>query len=230
MKTQTDADLVGRTRGGDREAYGELVARYQGHVYALAYSLVDNWAEAQDIAQETFIRAYVNLERLREPARFAGWLRRVTFSVAMEWIDHERLTPAGRLEAARELARLHIISLADLSEELGDLVTRSTPNRTSRVEVPGEHPPWETTLQHGDYYAANFAATGDAVSILDWDFLACGDPMWDLACLLKGDLLKEDREGVAIEAVTLAYGEVRPLDSARLTWQLDCFEAYWEKG
>ena len=39
----TDAELVRRTRRGDREAYGELVARYQGHVYGLAYSLVGDW-------------------------------------------------------------------------------------------------------------------------------------------------------------------------------------------
>jgi len=70
MTNATDAELVALTRGGDRDAYGELVARYQGHVYALAYSLADNWAEAQDIAQDTFIRAYMNLEGLREPNRF----------------------------------------------------------------------------------------------------------------------------------------------------------------
>jgi len=54
----SDARLVQRTRSGDKGAYGELAARYQGHVYGLAYSLVDNWAEAQDIAQEAFVRAY----------------------------------------------------------------------------------------------------------------------------------------------------------------------------
>jgi len=69
-----DAELVLRTRSGQKDAYGELVSRYQGHVYGLAYSLVNNWAEAQDIAQETFIRAYTNLEQLREPPRFAAWL------------------------------------------------------------------------------------------------------------------------------------------------------------
>lgn len=78
----TDAELVGLTRGGNREAYGEPVARHQGRVYGLAYSLADNQAEGQDIAQETFIRAYMNLHQLREPDRFAAWLRRVTFSVA----------------------------------------------------------------------------------------------------------------------------------------------------
>lgn len=83
MGQQTDAELVVLTRGGDRDSYSTLVARYQGHVYGLAYSLVDDWAEAQDIAQEAFIRAYVNLDQLQDPTRFAAWLRRVAFSVAM---------------------------------------------------------------------------------------------------------------------------------------------------
>ncbi len=67
MAQPTDAELVERVRSGDREAYGSLVSRYQGHVYGLAYSLVDDWAEAQDIAQDAFVRAYLNLDQLQDP-------------------------------------------------------------------------------------------------------------------------------------------------------------------
>ncbi len=81
-----DAQLVRATRAGQSDAYQELVARYQGHVYGLAYSMVGDWSEAQDIAQETFIRVYANLDQLRDPARFAPWLRRVAFSVTMNWL------------------------------------------------------------------------------------------------------------------------------------------------
>lgn len=86
MTQPTDGKLVKHTLAGNHEAYKELVARYQGHVYGLAYSLVGNWTDAQDIAQETFIRAYANLTQLKDPARFAAWLRRVAFSVAMNWL------------------------------------------------------------------------------------------------------------------------------------------------
>ncbi|HTL28668.1 MAG TPA: sigma-70 family RNA polymerase sigma factor [Tepidisphaeraceae bacterium] len=83
----SDAELVQRVLdSGDAESYGELVRRYQGHVYGLAYSLLGDWAEAQDIAQETFIRAYVNLGQLRDPAKFASWLRRVAFGTCMDWL------------------------------------------------------------------------------------------------------------------------------------------------
>ena len=55
MTQSSDAELVQEVRAGRSEAYGELVTRYQGHVYGLAYSMVGRWEEAQDIAQETFL-------------------------------------------------------------------------------------------------------------------------------------------------------------------------------
>lgn len=91
MTGPEDAELVQRARSGDKNAYGELVTRYHGHVYGLAYSLVGDWANAQDITQEAFIRAYLSLDKLREPAKFAPWLRRVTFGVAMNWLKSAKI-------------------------------------------------------------------------------------------------------------------------------------------
>ncbi len=142
MTNATDAELVGLTRGGDREAYGELVARYQGHVYALAYSLVDNWAEAQDIAQETFIRAYVNLEGLRDPQRFPAWLRRVAFSVAMKWLKTYRPGLFEQLDGRVDLDTLDIPDFrpgpAEVVErrELAEAVQRAVAELPAKYRVP----------------------------------------------------------------------------------------------
>ena len=68
------------------DAFGELVRRYQRMVYALTLSLV-RAADADDVAQEAFLRAFRNLDLLADPARFGVWLRRITFGVA---IDHVR--------------------------------------------------------------------------------------------------------------------------------------------
>jgi len=149
--------------------------------------------------------------------------------LVMEKLAALPFIPVHRAEAARLLARLHTVQLSDLSPELADAVSHSTPNRGRIGEAPGEPPLRETTLQHGDYFSPNLAATPGRVHVLDWDLLALGDPMWDLAFLLKADSVKEDREGVDVEAVTLAYQNVRPFDSARLAWHLDCFEAYWRR-
>ncbi len=108
MADFTDAQLVRRTIDGDGEAYGELVRRYQGHVYALAYSLVGDWDDAQDVAQETFIRAYLNLDQLAQPDRFAAWLRRVSFGVTMNWLKSFRPRLFQRLEGQADLEALEI--------------------------------------------------------------------------------------------------------------------------
>jgi len=87
MQERTDAELVQMVRErGDTAAYGQLIQRYQGHAYGLAYSILGDWAEAQDMAQEAFIRAYVNLHALEKPARFPAWLRRIVFSTCMMWL------------------------------------------------------------------------------------------------------------------------------------------------
>lgn len=104
----TDGELVERTRGGDTDAYAGLVARYQGHVYGLAYSFVGNWEEAQDIAQETFIRAYCHLDQVNDPGRFAPWLRRVAFSVSMNWLQAYRPQLFSQLDGKVDLDTLEI--------------------------------------------------------------------------------------------------------------------------
>ncbi len=87
MPENTDAELVEMVRErGDTDAYGKLITRYQGHAYGLAYSILGDWAEAQDMAQEAFVRAYVNLHALDKPAKFPAWLRRIVFSTCMDWL------------------------------------------------------------------------------------------------------------------------------------------------
>jgi RNA polymerase sigma-70 factor (ECF subfamily) len=81
---RTDAEIVEATLSGSREDFGELVIRYQGYVYGLAYSLLRNWDDAQDTAQEAFIRAYIRLSQLHFPEKFANWIKQITVSLCMD--------------------------------------------------------------------------------------------------------------------------------------------------
>jgi len=138
----TDEQLVRLTREGNADAYGSLVARYQGHVYGLAYSLVENWTEAQDIAQETFIRAYLNLDQLQNPARFAAWLRRVTFSITMNWLRAYRPALFKRLDGQVDLESLDIPDFKpgppEVAEkrELAEVVLRAVSALPPKYRVP----------------------------------------------------------------------------------------------
>jgi RNA polymerase sigma-70 factor (ECF subfamily) len=77
-KKATDEQLVRAALAGDVSAFGTLVERHWNMVAALALSRTADPTEVDDIAQESFLKAYAHLPRLRRPARFAGWLSKIT--------------------------------------------------------------------------------------------------------------------------------------------------------
>ena len=78
--------LVGRAATGDTAAFCELVARYKTYVYAYILPRVGDYHWADDIAQETFIAAFQGLSRMREPAKFAAWLRGIAENMCAMWL------------------------------------------------------------------------------------------------------------------------------------------------
>jgi RNA polymerase sigma factor (sigma-70 family) len=71
--------IVGRARDGDADAFTVLVRRFQDMAVGYGYSLLHDFHLAEDAAQEAFFEAYRTLPKLREPAAFAGWFRRIVF-------------------------------------------------------------------------------------------------------------------------------------------------------
>ena len=85
--TASDEQIVTATLGGDVSSFGIIVERYWDMVTAFALSKVYNTVDAEDIAQESFIKAYSQLHRLRNPSYFAGWLCKIT---AQQCVNHIR--------------------------------------------------------------------------------------------------------------------------------------------
>ena len=77
QKPNEDRQLILATLHGDNSAFGTIVERHWNMVIALALSKIDESAEAEDIAQESFLKAYSHLHNLQNPARFAGWLSKI---------------------------------------------------------------------------------------------------------------------------------------------------------
>jgi RNA polymerase sigma factor (sigma-70 family) len=86
-----DAVLVERSRNGDQDAYAELVTRYQAIAARTAYVITGTAADAEDVAQDAFVKAYYALDRFRAGAPFRPWLLRI---VANEAINRRKA--AGR--------------------------------------------------------------------------------------------------------------------------------------
>ena len=81
MKTRTvsaedfnDAEMVAESLAGNRDAFGQIVARYQSLVCSLAYSATGSLSQSEDLAQETFVAAWKQLADLREPEKLRAWL------------------------------------------------------------------------------------------------------------------------------------------------------------
>lgn len=103
----TDEELVERVRKGETRRFAELVARYQDPVFAMAKRFVGNPGDAEDVAQEAFLRAYRGLEGFEGKARFSTWLYRITWNLCADWLRRRRRSGRGRaasIEDASELA------------------------------------------------------------------------------------------------------------------------------
>ncbi len=82
-----DKHLIAMTLEGNSQPFGEIVERYWNMAVALAISKINDRTAAEDIAQQSFIKAYSNLGKLRNPEYFAGWLAKI---VLQQCVDHLR--------------------------------------------------------------------------------------------------------------------------------------------
>ncbi|WP_161486071.1 RNA polymerase sigma factor [Desulfotomaculum copahuensis] len=86
-----DAQLIGLSRQGDREAFAGLVTRYQQKVFTVALRLLQDREEARDVTQEAFIRAYRNLSRFHTGAAFSPWICAIAVNLARDcWRRRQR--------------------------------------------------------------------------------------------------------------------------------------------
>ena len=83
-ESPTEAQLVAQASKGDKDAYRVLVERYQPRVFAIAYEIVKNREDAEDIAQESFVKAYLSLHSFKGDSSFFTWLYRIVHNMALD--------------------------------------------------------------------------------------------------------------------------------------------------
>ena len=83
----TEKDLIRRAKSGDQDAFGQLVLAHQNKVYTLCVHMVTNREEAEDLAQEAFLKAWRNLDGFLGESSFATWMHRLTTNLCL---DHLR--------------------------------------------------------------------------------------------------------------------------------------------
>ncbi len=86
----TDAELVEKTLQGNKDAFGVLVTKYRGAVHGLAYHITGSFSDAEDLAQEAFIKAYRNLTQIQDKSKFASWLNSLTANLCKSWLRKQK--------------------------------------------------------------------------------------------------------------------------------------------
>jgi RNA polymerase sigma-70 factor (ECF subfamily) len=127
MSEVSDQELVEEVRNGRRQAFTELMHRYQERIYWAARRIVGDHDEAEDVAQETFIKAYLALGDYRGEARFFTWLYRIAYNLSVSVVRKRQVVTYLRQS---ELMR-RVLPAPDRSDERVEL--RETEERLARA-------------------------------------------------------------------------------------------------
>jgi len=100
--SEEETALLRRAQGGDPAAFSELVRRYQRAVYRVAYALTRNASDADDLAQETFVRAYQAIGRFRVGEPLFPWLARIATNQAISLFRRRKRRPETAIEPLLE--------------------------------------------------------------------------------------------------------------------------------
>jgi RNA polymerase sigma factor (sigma-70 family) len=99
-----DAELVSGTLAGNRDAFSQIVSRYQSLICSIAYSATGNLAASEDLAQETFVTAWKQLAGLREPEKLRAWLCGIARNLINNSLRKSGREPSHRAESLEEIS------------------------------------------------------------------------------------------------------------------------------
>ncbi|MBX3743251.1 MAG: sigma-70 family RNA polymerase sigma factor [Akkermansiaceae bacterium] len=92
-----DFRLVARAQGGDLKSYDALITRHRGKIFAMIRNMIHQEADAWDLSQEVFIKAWQALPRFEAKARFSTWLYRIAHNVVYDFTRKRKIESAGEL-------------------------------------------------------------------------------------------------------------------------------------
>jgi len=95
---ENETNLIERVCSGDINAFQEIVERYKKKVYYIAYDIVGDFHEAEDISQEVFIKMYRALDRFRKDAKMSSWLYQITVNTAIDSLRRRKAKPRFNVE------------------------------------------------------------------------------------------------------------------------------------
>ena len=145
-----DVADVARARSGDESAFQALVERHSRSLFRLAYRMTGNEHDAEDVVQETFLKAYRRLEQFEDRAHFGSWLYRIAANAAYQKLRARRskaheIAIEDVLPAFDDAGR-HFEPMADWSERVDEQALQGELRRVLGAAIDGLPPDYRTAL------------------------------------------------------------------------------------
>ncbi len=158
--------LIAQSREGDSEAYGQLVRRYQNKIFRLAQHITQNREDAEDVLQETFLKAYEHLDQFQGNSKFYTWIVRIAVNQALmklrrrkndKSVSLDETIDTGEDTIVREIAAWDEDPEQKLSrEEMGDILDKA---------VQSLEPPYRSVFVLRDIEELSTEETAEALEL-----------------------------------------------------------------
>jgi RNA polymerase sigma-70 factor (ECF subfamily) len=145
LHEQPDSELVRQIQSGDDAAFDELMRRYKQPVVNFVYRVLGNAADADDVAQEVFVRVYRNLDTYRPETKFSTWLFALARNAAIDHLRWQRRHPTEPLDDVPEPAA---VSRETETREIGGQIAAAV------AKLPEDQ---RTALLLAEYHGQSYA-------------------------------------------------------------------------
>src|SRR5215467_4492880 len=161
-----ESALIAQSREGDAEAYGQLVRRYQGKIFRLAQHITQNREDAEDVLQETFLKAYEHLDQFQGNSKFYTWIVRIAVNQALmklrkrktdRTVSMDETIDTGEDTVAREIAAW--------DENPEERYSREEMNEILGSAIEGLAPPYRTVFVLRDIEELSTEETAEALNL-----------------------------------------------------------------
>jgi RNA polymerase sigma-70 factor (ECF subfamily) len=164
--TIDESTLVAQAREGDTVAFGELVRRYEGKIFRLAQHITQNREDAEDVLQETFLKAYEHLDQFQGNSKFYTWIVRIAVNQALMKLRRRKSDRSVSLDETIDTGEDNIVrEIAAWGEDPEERFSREELGELLDSAIKGLEPPYRSVFVLRDIEDLSTEETADALGL-----------------------------------------------------------------
>ena len=161
-----EAAVVAQAREGDARAFSELVRRYEGKIFRLAQHVTQNREDAEDVLQETFMKAYEHLDQFQGNSKFYTWIVRIAVNQALMKLRRRKTDRSVSLDETIDTGEDTVVrEIAAWDEDPEDRYSREELGKILNTAVQSLDPPYRSVFQLRDIDELSTEETAGALGL-----------------------------------------------------------------